>query len=144
MARLQLRELEQYLQQLDGFEKPKILLEQYCTSAHIASRMLYVAQSQYEDIEGCTVGDLGSGCGILSLGAQMLGAGHVIGFEIDSDALSIQSRNCSDLELFVESVQCDVLQYLPGILQVYKVHLLIKKESVCISVLHCRKIYKIL
>ena len=62
MASLQLRELEEYLQQLDGFNKPKILLEQYSTSAHIASRMLYTAQSQFDDIEGCTVADLGSGC----------------------------------------------------------------------------------
>lgn len=114
MASIQLRELEEYLQQLDGFDKPKILLEQYCTSAHIASRMLYTAQTQYDDIEGRTVADLGCGCGVLSLGAQMLGAGHVIGFEIDPDALEIQSRNCSDIELFVEAVQCDVLQYLPG------------------------------
>lgn len=114
MASLPLRKLEEYLQQLDGFDKPKILLEQYCTSAHIASQMLYCAQSQYDDIKGRIVADLGCGCGILSLGAQMLGANHVIGFEIDSDALEIQSRNCSDLELFVEAVQCDILQYLPG------------------------------
>ncbi|XP_076245677.1 rRNA N(6)-adenosine-methyltransferase Mettl5-like [Calliopsis andreniformis] len=114
MASIKLRELEEYLQQLDGFDKPKILLEQYCTSAHIASHMLYSAQSQFKDIEGCTVADLGCGCGILSLGAQILGASHVIGFEIDSDALEIQSRNCNEIEVFVEVVQCDILQYLPG------------------------------
>lgn len=114
MASMQLRELEEYLQQLDGFDKPKILLEQYSTSAHIASRMLYTAQSQFDDIERRTVADLGCGCGILSLGAQMLGANHVIGFEIDSEALQIQTKNCSDIELFVEAVQCNVLQYLPG------------------------------
>lgn len=115
MASIQLRRLEEYLQQLDGFENPKILLEQYSTSAHIASRMLYCAQSQFEDIEGRTVGDLGCGCGALSLGSLMLGANHVVGFEIDCDALDIQSKNCSDLGLFVEAVQCDILQFLPGI-----------------------------
>lgn len=114
MASIQLRKLEEYLQQLDGFEKPKVLLEQYCTSAHIASHMLYCAQVQFNDIEGHTVADLGCGCGILSLGAKILGASHVIGFEIDSDALKIQSQNCSEIELFVEAVQCDVLQCLPG------------------------------
>ncbi|XP_076645196.1 rRNA N(6)-adenosine-methyltransferase Mettl5-like [Halictus rubicundus] len=119
MASIQLRELEEYLQQLDGFEKPKILLEQYCTSAHIASRMLYTAQTQFDDIEGRAVADLGCGCGVLSLGAQMLGACHVVGFEVDTDALQIHSRNCSDLELFVEVVQCDVLQYLPGKFEKY-------------------------
>ncbi|KZC12793.1 PREDICTED: methyltransferase-like protein 5 [Dufourea novaeangliae] len=119
MASIQLRELEEYLQQLDGFEKPKVLLEQYCTSAHIASRMLYTAQTQFHDIEGHAIADLGSGCGVLSLGAQMLGASHVLGFEIDSDALEIHSRNCNDIELFVEVIQCDVLQYLPGKFEKY-------------------------
>ena len=37
-----------------------------------------------------------------------------MGFEIDSDALEIQSRNCSEIEVFVEAVQCDILEYLPG------------------------------
>lgn len=119
MASLQLRKLEEYLEQLDGFEKPKILLEQYCTSAHIASHMLYTAQFEFDDIEGRAIADLGSGCGVLSLGAQMLGASHVIGFEIDSDALDIFCRNCSDIELFVEAVQCNVLQYLPGKFEKY-------------------------
>ncbi|XP_076750510.1 rRNA N(6)-adenosine-methyltransferase Mettl5 [Xylocopa sonorina] len=119
MANIQLRELEEYLQQLDGFDEPKILLEQYSTSAHIASHMLYCAQMQYDDIEGHTVADLGCGCGILSLGAQMLGASHVTGFEIDSDALKVLSRNCSEIELFVETVQCDVLQYLPARFEKY-------------------------
>ncbi|CAD1471568.1 unnamed protein product [Heterotrigona itama] len=119
MASIQLRKLEEYLQQLDGFEKPKVLLEQYCTSAHIASRMLYCAQVQFNDIEGHTVADLGCGCGILSLGAKILGASHAIGFEIDSDALKIQSQNCSEMELFVEAVQCDILQYLPGRFEKY-------------------------
>lgn len=59
---------------------------------------------------------MGCGCGILSLGAQILGASHVVGFEIDSDALEIQSRNCNEMEVFVEAVQCDILRYLPGIL----------------------------
>lgn len=114
MANLRLRQLEEYLQQLDVFERPKISLEQYATSAHIASHMLFTAQSQFSDIEGKSVADLGSGCGVLSLGAKMLGAEYVVGFEVDSDAIDILYENCNDLELFVEVVQCDVLQYLPG------------------------------
>ncbi|XP_066594225.1 rRNA N6-adenosine-methyltransferase Mettl5 [Prorops nasuta] len=114
MAALPLRKLEEYLQQLDVFEEPKILLEQYPTSAHIASHLLYTAQSQFEDIENKAVADLGSGCGILSLGAKMLNANYVVGFEIDSNALDIQYKNCDDLDLFVDAVQCDILQYLPG------------------------------
>ncbi|XP_060814762.1 rRNA N6-adenosine-methyltransferase Mettl5 [Bombus pascuorum] len=114
MASITLRCLEEYLQELETFEKPKILLEQYSTSAHIAARMLYYAQEQFDEIQGRAVADLGCGCGHLSIGAKMLEASHVTGFEIDSDALDILFRNCNDLELYVETVQCDILQYLPG------------------------------
>lgn len=36
---MKLKELESCLQQVDVFEKPKILLEQYPTSPHIAGEM---------------------------------------------------------------------------------------------------------
>uniref|UniRef100_A0A2K6KQZ7 Methyltransferase like 5 n=1 Tax=Rhinopithecus bieti TaxID=61621 RepID=A0A2K6KQZ7_RHIBE len=36
MKKLKLKELESRLQQVDGFEKPKLLLEQYPTRPHIA------------------------------------------------------------------------------------------------------------
>lgn len=114
MASIRLRQLEEYLQQLDVFEKPKISFEQYATSAHIASHMLYNAQTQFNDIEGKSIADLGSGCGILSIGAKMLGAEYVAGFEIDTDAINILHRNCTDIELYVEIVQCNILEYLPG------------------------------
>lgn len=116
MARLRLRELEEYLQELEVFDKPKILLEQYPTSGHIAANILYTAQSQFNDLENCLVADLGTGCGTLALGAQMLGAASVIGFEIDRDALQTFYNNCREMELDIEAVQCDVLQYLPGLL----------------------------
>ncbi|XP_012277738.1 methyltransferase-like protein 5 [Orussus abietinus] len=119
MARLRLRELEQYLQQLDAFEKPKILLEQYPTSAHIGAQILYAAQFQYADIENKTVADLGAGCGVLSLGSQMLGASHVLSFEIDPDALEILIRNSNEIDMNTEAVQCDVLTYLPGKFEKY-------------------------
>uniref|UniRef100_A0A671P849 Uncharacterized protein n=1 Tax=Sinocyclocheilus anshuiensis TaxID=1608454 RepID=A0A671P849_9TELE len=37
---MKLKELESCLQQVDGFEEPKILLEQYPTSPHIAGNSL--------------------------------------------------------------------------------------------------------
>lgn len=53
--------------------------------------------------------DLGSGCGALTLGAAVLDAGLVVGFEIDSDAVDIFKRNMEFHELNnVDVVQCDV------------------------------------
>ncbi|XP_046427814.1 rRNA N6-adenosine-methyltransferase METTL5 isoform X1 [Neodiprion pinetum] len=119
MAPMRLRELEEYLQQLDGFEEPKIWLEQYSTSAHIGAHILHTAYTHFDDIEGKAVADLGAGCGVLSLGAQLLGASHVVGFEIDADALSILRSNCLELETDVEAVHCDLLSYLPGRFEKY-------------------------
>ncbi|CAG14397.1 unnamed protein product, partial [Tetraodon nigroviridis] len=58
---MKLKELESYLQQVDVFEEPKILFEQYPTSPHIAACMLYTIQSTFDDIEGKVVADLGCG-----------------------------------------------------------------------------------
>ncbi len=40
MATLKLKELQTYLQDVDVFENPKILLEQYPTTPHIAGKLL--------------------------------------------------------------------------------------------------------
>lgn len=123
---MKLRHLQSFLEQIDGFEKPKILLEQYITPPHLASHMLFTIQvnvirnknilfkhclqSQYGDVTGKLVADLGSGCGALALGAAVLEAGLVVGFEIDSDALQIFQKNLEFHELNnVDVVQCDVL-----------------------------------
>ncbi|XP_058468237.1 rRNA N6-adenosine-methyltransferase METTL5 isoform X2 [Malaya genurostris] len=87
MASLKLKKLEEFLQTVDGFENPKLTLEQYVTPSHIASHMLYTIQTNYLDIENKFVLDLGCGAGMLSIGASLLGAAHVIGVEIDSDAI---------------------------------------------------------
>ena len=89
MACMKLKKLEEYLQGVDEFEKPKIKLEQYATPSHIASCMLYTIQTKYGDLEGKFVGDLGSGCGMLSIGSFLLGAQQTIGFEIDPDAVEV-------------------------------------------------------
>lgn len=44
MAVMKLKTLESYLQDLDGFSNPKVLLEQYETPAHIAAIALYTIQ----------------------------------------------------------------------------------------------------
>ena len=85
MKKLRLKELESRLQQVDGFEKPKLLLEQYPTRPHIAACMLYTIHNTYDDIENKMVADLGCGCGVLSIGTAMLGAGDR--YSISEDCL---------------------------------------------------------
>jgi len=95
---MKLRTLESALQQVKPFEYPKVELEQYPTSAHLASRMLYTAHASFDDIEGKVVVDLGCGCCMLGIAASLLDAGHVIGFDIDSDALEIAKENIGEAE----------------------------------------------
>lgn len=114
MCSMKLKQLEQYLQDVEQFECPKIKLEQYATSPHIAARMLHTAQSSFGDIEGKIIGDLGCGCGTLSLGSILLGADFCFGFDMDPNALHLFQENCEKLEVTnIDSVLCDVTKYLP-------------------------------
>lgn len=79
---------------MDAFQKPKILLEQYITPVHIASCMLHTVQTKYGDLEGRMVADLGAGSGMLSVGALLMGAQHVVAFEIDPDAIAVGQVGC--------------------------------------------------
>jgi predicted RNA methylase len=47
---------------------------QYPTSPHIAAQVLSLIQGNYGDIEGRAVGDLGCGCGMLTIAAALLGS----------------------------------------------------------------------
>ncbi|RXM29050.1 Methyltransferase-like protein 5 [Acipenser ruthenus] len=109
MKKMKLKELESCLQQVDVFEEPKLLLEQYPTRPHIAACMLYTIHNTFDDIENKLVADLGCGCGVLSVGAAVLGAGLCVGFDIDKDALEIFSSNVEQFELpNIDMIQCDV------------------------------------
>lgn len=103
------KELERHLQDVDGFEKPKVLLEQYETGAHIGASMLHTIESAYGDICGRSVLDLGCGCSVLSIGAALLGASYVLGVDVDEDALQIAAANVSQSELTnIDLIQCDL------------------------------------
>ena len=104
---MKLRQLEALLEDVEPFEAPKVALEQYATGAravaargprraatvphvltaalrcapvsgsHIAARILHVAHG-LGDVEDRSVVDLGCGCGMLSIAAVLMGAGHVV------------------------------------------------------------------
>ncbi|XP_069081411.1 rRNA N6-adenosine-methyltransferase METTL5 isoform X6 [Pleurodeles waltl] len=109
MKKMKLKELESRLQQVDVFDNPKIVLEQYPTRPHIAACILNTIHNTYDDIEDKVVADLGCGCGVLSIGAAMLGAGMCLGIDIDEDALEIFRTNVDEFELTnIDLVQLDV------------------------------------
>ncbi|XP_076327439.1 methyltransferase like 5 isoform X2 [Tachypleus tridentatus] len=111
---MKLKELESYLQGLEVFKSPKVKLEQYPTSPHIAARMLHTIDTRYKDLDGCTVADLGCGCGVLAIGASLLGASMCFGIDIDKDALDISYQNYCEYELKnLELIQMDVTK-MPG------------------------------
>lgn len=110
MACLKLKKFEEFLQTVDGFEKPKVYLEQYVTPSHIAAHALYTIQTNYDDLENKLVLDLGCGPGMLSVGAALLGASHVVGIELDIDAIKVFQENIKGFELDnVDCVQWEVL-----------------------------------
>lgn len=94
---MKLKQLESHLSDVEVFERPKIEFEQYPTSAHIASRMLFTAENTFSDISGKSVVDLGTGTGMLGIAAVMMGAGHVMGIDVDADALEIAKRNVREI-----------------------------------------------
>lgn len=79
------------------FEKPIPELEQYATPSDIAADLLWTALMD-GNIEKKKVFDLGCGTGILAIGAGLLGAKEVTGFDVDKNALKIAEENMKVLE----------------------------------------------
>ncbi|KAG7174375.1 rRNA N6-adenosine-methyltransferase METTL5-like [Homarus americanus] len=106
---MKLKELEAWLQDIDGFQVPKVQLEQYETPAHIAARMVHTMESSFGDLEGKVVADLGCGCGMLMIGSTLMGASICFGFDIDDNALEICRENLEEMEIIsAELLQVDV------------------------------------
>lgn len=82
------------LEKAEGFESPNVNLEQYKTPAVVAAPFLHLAFMS-GDIGGKTVYDLGCGTGILSIGAAILGASKVIGFDVDEAAVLGAEKNAA-------------------------------------------------
>ncbi|MDP2766031.1 MAG: METTL5 family protein [Candidatus Methanoperedens sp.] len=96
------KHLEILLEQLSGFKSPKPEREQYATPATVAAELLHFAFMKGDIVD--TVYDLGCGSGILAIGAKLLGAEKVIGFDDDSDVLETARANAKRLGADVEFV----------------------------------------
>jgi putative methylase len=86
------RRLAQELGVVAGFEDPRAPLEQYHTPPDLAAHIVHVADLQ-GDVEGRTVVDLGSGTGMLALGAALRAPERVVGAEIDPAPLRTAREN---------------------------------------------------
>ncbi len=107
------KDLEMALQRVRGFEDPDPALEQYMTPAAMAAEILFDAY-RAGDVEGMKVVDLGCGTGMFSIGAALLGAGMVIGFDTSPSALDVARSNAQSLGVEVEFVRKDVREVEEG------------------------------
>lgn len=94
------------LEQVEGFRYPNPSREQYVTPATVAAELLHFAFMQGDIVDA--VYDLGCGTGILVIGAKLLGAEKVIGFDEDNEALKIARANAKKLGTDVEFVCCRI------------------------------------
>jgi len=122
---MKLKELESHLSNVENFTNAKEYLEQYMTTPHLgnflfliidfyihlfsflAARMIYTAQTQYDDIENHSLIDLGIGTGMLSIASCLLDAEHIFGFDCDPDALTLCQTNIHEFEF---QSQIDLIQ----------------------------------
>ena len=86
------KDLEIILSTIKGFQEPKPELEQYTTPSDISAELLWTAFMD-GNIKDKVVADFGTGTGIFSFGAALLGAKFVYSYEIDLDALEIAKKN---------------------------------------------------
>jgi putative methylase len=104
---MKLRRLEMLLEKVAGFENPSPELEQYQTPAPLAARLLYTG-FMAGDIGGLRVLDLGSGTGILAIGAALLGAAEVFAVETDAAANRRAEENAENLGVSVSFIDADL------------------------------------
>ena len=84
--------LAQQLAVVAGFEDPRVDLEQYRTPPDLAAHIVHTADL-HGDIEDRTVVDLGTGTGMLALGAVLRGPDSVVGLDLDPGPLATARDN---------------------------------------------------
>ncbi|RLM53651.1 methyltransferase domain-containing protein [Halobellus sp. Atlit-31R] len=84
--------LETQLAVVAGFEDPRADLEQYPTPPELAAHVVHVADLN-GDVEDRLVVDLGTGTGMLALGAALRGPARVVGLDVDRTALTTAVAN---------------------------------------------------
>lgn len=86
------RELARVLSGVDRFDHPRVDLEQYPTPPDLAAAIIHLADLR-GDIDDQYVVDLGSGPGILAIGAAFRNPAQVVGIEIDPASIETARKN---------------------------------------------------
>ena len=95
--------LKRKLSQVEDFKSPRVELEQYQTPPSLAADIVYSCYMQGHE----KIVDLGTGTGILAIGAALLGL-EVTGVEVDKSALEQARKNAERLGVEVDFVERDV------------------------------------
>jgi putative methylase len=94
------RTLARRLESVADFAEPSAALEQYLTPPEIAAHICHLASLQ-GDLDRSVV-DLGTGTGMLAIGAALSGAGRVVGIDVDAAALERARENAAQFDETVE------------------------------------------
>ncbi|PNX53216.1 MAG: hypothetical protein BV458_05595 [Thermoplasmata archaeon M9B2D] len=103
------KQLEILLQQIPKPTKPIPHLEQYTTPATIAADVIFTAYN-WGDIHEKTIVDLGCGTGILAIGAYIMGAHKVRGYDVDPNVISIAKEYATKNNYTIEFTTQDISQ----------------------------------
>lgn len=100
-------ELIRYLARVPPFPAPDPVREQVRTPVEAACELLEAAAARH-DLDGRSVVDLGSGTGMLAIGAALCGAAPVVGVEQDAGAQALARSAGQAIGVDVEWVRADV------------------------------------
>lgn len=111
---MKLKELESHLQQVETFTDPKLHLEQYITTPHLATQIAFNIDTIYDDIAGKKMCEFGIGTGMLTIACSFFEPAYSLGIDIDSDALATCQKNLEffEFENPIDLLQADVKQLL--------------------------------
>jgi predicted RNA methylase len=97
---MKLKHLESALSSVKyRFDNPRVELEQYPTSPHLAASVCLAAFERGDLGPECAVADLGCGTGMLTLASALLDCYQLIAIDLDEEALSQARDNAEEMEM---------------------------------------------